>query len=174
MRIHYPIVTERLALVAFTAADGDALYALESDPMVKQFTGGTLTRAETEQLLHHFITQVDQTGLGALAIKQRVDNQIVGLCGLIQDEQGGELFFGLARRAWGQGLATEACRGLISAGFQQRKLARISALVDPANVRSIHVLDRLDMRLLPQETAAAAHPTEWRYELDAGAWIVPA
>lgn len=170
MGIYYPIVTERLALVAFTAADGDALYALESDPMVKQFTGGTLTCTETEQLLHHFITQVDQTGWGALAIKQRVDNQIVGLCGLMQDEQGGELFFGLARRAWGQGLATEACRGLISAGFQQRKLARISALVDPANVRSIRVLERLGMRLHAAQTTPTTSPPELLYWLAADEW----
>jgi len=81
--------------------------------------------------------------LGAVAIKLRADGQIVGLCGLVQEAQDRELFFGLARWAWGQGLATAACRGLITACFQQLKLAQISALVDPANAPSIRVLERL-------------------------------
>jgi len=170
MSIQYPLDTLRLQITPFTAADGDALYTLESDPMVKRFTGGVLTRAETATLLQHFITQVAEQGLGAVAIKQKASGQIIGLCGLVQDEQDGELFFGLARQVWGQGFATEACRALIKAGFQQGGFPRIRALTHPANTQSIRVLERLGMRLISDPTAPAANPVELTYWLAADEW----
>ena len=102
MGIHYPLETPRLQLLPFTATDGDALYTLESDPAVKRFTGGVLTRQETEKLLQSFIKQFEQTGSGAIAIKRKDHGQMIGLCGLVPDGPDGELFFGLARSAWQQ------------------------------------------------------------------------
>ena len=164
MGLSYPIETARLALTPFSADDGDALYLMERDPAVKRFTGGTLTRTETEELLQGFITQVTATGLGAIAIKMKSSGELVGLCGLIVEENVGEIFFGLAHRAWGQGFGGEACQGLIQAGFQQLALPRIIATVDPANERSIRLLERLGMRLVHGDVAAA--PTaELVYEL---------
>lgn len=170
MTIQYPIETLRLQLTPFTAADGDALYTLESDPVVKRFTGGVLTRTETATLLQHFITQIAEQGLGAVAIKQKSTAQIIGLCGLVQDEQDGELFFGLARQAWGQGFATEACRALINAGFQQGGFPWIRAAVHPANTASIRVLERLGMHLHAAQTTPTASPAELLYWLAADEW----
>ncbi|HRW10665.1 MAG TPA: GNAT family N-acetyltransferase [Caldilineaceae bacterium] len=146
LRIQYPIATARLQLTPFTAGDGDALYALESDPVVKRFGGGTLNRVQSDQLLQRFITQVVESGFGAVAIKQKATTQIIGLCGLYREEHEAELFFGLARQAWGQGFATEACQGLIAAAFQQTALQRIIANVDRQNPRSSRVLERLGLR----------------------------
>jgi RimJ/RimL family protein N-acetyltransferase len=170
MRIHYPIETPRLQLLPFTASDGDALYALESDPAVKRFTGGVLTRAETEQLLQNFIAQFAETGSAAIAIKRRDTGQIIGLCGLVPDGEEGELFFGLARMAWRQGFATEACRALIKAGFQQLQLQRVCATVDPENTQSIGVLERLGLRLVNQRMSPATNRQELVYELAVNAW----
>lgn len=133
------------------ASDLDALYQMESDPLVKRFTGGTLTRDETAQLLDKFISTVAQTGLGALALKLKASGQLVGLGGLYRSTAEsaatpeGELFFGLAQSAWGNGYATEAGRALIAVGFQQLGLRRIIATVHPDNQRSIHLLERLGM-----------------------------
>lgn len=165
MGIHYPLETPRLQLLPFTATDGDALYALESDPAVKRFTGGVLTRQETEKLLQGFIKQFEQTGSGAIAIKRKDHGQIIGLCGLVPDGPDGELFFGLARSAWQQGFATEACHALLKAGFQQLHLHRIYAMVDPENVPSIRVLERLGLRLVHQLETTSTNRKELMYEL---------
>ncbi|MFN8442485.1 MAG: GNAT family N-acetyltransferase [Caldilineaceae bacterium] len=165
MSIQYPINTLRLQLTPFVKSDGDALYLLESDPIVKRFTGGTLTRDETEQLLQTFIAQVEQSGLGAIAIKLRENEQLIGLCGLLQEAKRGEIFFGLARNAWGQGFASEACRALIQAGFEQLALERMIAVVDKENIRSIHVLERLGMRLVDPQTDIESVASELLYEL---------
>ena len=165
MRIQYPINTLRLHLTPFVKSDGDALYLLESDPIVKRFTGGTLTRDETEQLLQTSIAQVEQSGLGAIAIKLQENGQLIGLCGLLQESNRGEIFFGLAQNAWGQGFASEACRSLIQAGFEQLALECIIAVVDKENLRSIRVLERLGMRLVDQQTNPESASNELLYEL---------
>lgn len=169
MRIHYPIETARLQLTPFTATDGEALYALESDPEVKRYAGGTLTRTQTEQLLARFIKQVAATGFGAVAIKLRTEATLIGLCGLYREGNETELFFGLARAAWGQGFATEACCGLIEAAFRLQLFPRIIARVDRTNSRSIHVLKRLGM----QQVSTAESTPELCYSISANEWRFP-
>ena len=94
------------------------------------------------------VESVAETGLGALAIKVKGTKQIVGLCGIyLTDEPGeAELFYGLARDAWREGYATEACRALIAAARKQLELTTIVAGIHPENLRSIRVLERLGMR----------------------------
>jgi RimJ/RimL family protein N-acetyltransferase len=160
MQSIYPIETSRLKLQPFIATDLDALYLMESDPVVKRFTGGPLTREETAQLLQSFISMVAETGLGAISIKLKESGRLVGLCGLYRasdaDSTGGEceLFFGLAQVAWGKGYATEAGHALIVAGFQQLGFQRIIATVHPDNARSIQVLERLGMQCLGSKIEA--------------------
>jgi RimJ/RimL family protein N-acetyltransferase len=147
MRIDYPIETLRLSLEPFQESDGDALYVMERDPEVKQYAGGVLTRRQTEKLLKKFIQSVSKTGWGAIAIKVRETNQIVGLCGFYGTDvpNEAEIFYGLARDAWGQGYATEAGKALVVAGTQQGGLSSIIAPVHPENVRSIRVLEKIGM-----------------------------
>jgi len=159
MRLYYPIETARLQLAPFTADDGDALYALESDPEVKRFAGGVLTRAQSDQLLAQFMAQLAETSFGAVAIRQRSSGAVVGLCGIYCDEDAAELFFGLARPMWGQGLATEACCGLLRAAFHLPDLQTVVAYVDCINTRSIRVLERTGMEL----DVAASSPTTFCY-----------
>ena len=54
-----------------------------------------------------------------------------------------EIGFILRRDLWGQGLATEATRAVIDHVFQTRDIDELRADVDPRNVGSIRVLERL-------------------------------
>jgi RimJ/RimL family protein N-acetyltransferase len=146
--MNYPILTERLRLEPFQEADADAHYVMESDPEVKRYAGGVLTRTQSEKLLKRFIESVRDTGWGAIAIKIRATEQIVGLCGFYPTEKAdeAEIFYGLARAAWGQGYATEAGKALVQAGIQQLGLTSIIAPVHPENLRSIRVLEKIGLR----------------------------
>jgi RimJ/RimL family protein N-acetyltransferase len=57
-----------------------------------------------------------------------------------------EVGYHLGRAHWGRGYATEAARGLLQHGFERLGLARIVAVVDPENTRSLAVVARLGMR----------------------------
>jgi RimJ/RimL family protein N-acetyltransferase len=123
---------------------------MERDPEVKRYAGGVLTRAQSEKLLKRFIESVRTTGWGAIAIKERSTNRIVGLCGFYAtgEPQEAEIFYGLARDAWGQGYATEAGRALLDAGVRQLGLTSIIAPVHPENSRSIRVLEKIGLRFI--------------------------
>lgn len=57
-----------------------------------------------------------------------------------------ELGYGLARSAWGRGLATEAVRAVMDTAFVLLPLLnRIRAVADPRNVASLRVMERLGM-----------------------------
>jgi len=82
------------------------------------------------------------------AVVERATGELAGWCGLahLEDTQEVEVGYGLARRAWGRGLATEAARASLRYGFESMGLARIVAVVNPANHASRHVVEKLGLR----------------------------
>src|SRR5207244_4008650 len=63
---------------------------------------------------------------------------------LVLDEYGWVDFgFRLARRYWGNGLATEAGSAWLHAAFNEVHLDQLKAMVHPENVASIRVLTKL-------------------------------
>jgi RimJ/RimL family protein N-acetyltransferase len=59
----------------------------------------------------------------------------------------GEIGYGVARRLWGQGLATEAARLVIGLSFERfSELIRVRAKADARNIASIRVMEKLGMR----------------------------
>jgi RimJ/RimL family protein N-acetyltransferase len=145
--IKYPLETARLRLEPFQESDGEALYVMERDPEVKRYAGGVTTRQQSDKMLKKFIGLVAETGFGPIAIKVRATNAIVGLCGFYGTDvpQEAEIFYGLAREAWGQGYATEAGKALLKAGIQQLGLTAIIAPVHPENLRSIRVVEKIGL-----------------------------
>jgi RimJ/RimL family protein N-acetyltransferase len=168
MPIQYPLLTSRLRLEPFQPTDGDALYVMERNPEVKQYAGGVTTRAQSDKLLQRFIASVRDTGFGPVAIKLRATGEIVGLCGFYGTEPAGEaeIFYGLARHAWGHGYATEAGQVLIAAGINQTGLTRIIAPVNPENVRSIRVLEKIGMTFSHVTTTDAMYGVAHVYCLE--------
>jgi len=57
-----------------------------------------------------------------------------------------ELGYTLGRAWWDRGYATEAASACVDAAFGPLELDEVIALVEPANVASIRVLDKLGFR----------------------------
>jgi RimJ/RimL family protein N-acetyltransferase len=148
------LATERLWLRPWTLAEGDVrgAFAIFGDPEVTRY----LTRHELDldgqRLgLAHLIADSRSypAGLGWFALERRSDGGVIG-CGALKPLEGSdpevEVGYHVARAHWGQGYATEAARGLLRHGFETLGLARIVAVVDPRNARSLAVVARLGMR----------------------------
>lgn len=73
----------------------------------------------------------------------------IGRCGLlpwtIGDRPEVEVAYMIGKAHWGQGLATEAARGIVDHGFERLALSRLICLIDPANQASIRVAERIGM-----------------------------
>jgi len=140
-----PIKTKRLVIRPFDEGDLDIVYQISSDPEARRFTGGVLTRAESDRGLQGHIDRVSQSGLGARAVVESGSDQLIGYCGLqpFADTEEIELFYGYATHAWGRGFATEAAVAVIELGFRCLQAERLVAIVHPENLASLRVLEKL-------------------------------
>jgi [ribosomal protein S5]-alanine N-acetyltransferase len=95
-----------------------------------------------EQLLAHA-----SRGYAYYAVVRSVDGSVVGDAGFGFFEPTGDIELGytLARRAWGNGYATEAAAACLSVGLASLKVQRIIAVADVENVASHRVAERVGM-----------------------------
>jgi len=58
-----------------------------------------------------------------------------------------EIAYLLDKSFWGRGLATESARGLMEYGFEKLHLTHLICLIDPDNIASQRVAERIGMTL---------------------------
>lgn len=150
-----PIWTPRLCLRLFTKADGDALFAIQRDPLLTRYAGGTRSRDESEASLRRIIDRTTPAGFGPLAIEELLSGEVIGWCGVQQlaGAERYEVIYALRVSCWGRGYATEAASAVMSRAFSLTTpdIASIWALVYPQNMRSIRVLEKLGMELFDNQ-----------------------
>lgn len=143
--------TPRLRLRPLAPSDEADLVALDSDPEVMRYVGspaGVKSPADTRERARLRIRETesgDYEPLGFWRIEGRSDGTFHGVGALIQmpDSEDVEVAYRLARRAWGQGIATEAAGALVAHALGPLGLPRVVAVTYPANQASQRVLDKL-------------------------------
>lgn len=82
------------------------------------------------------------------AAVSREDNTIIGMGGIQPLERAGvfELAWWIWRDYWNRGLATEMAQACRDYAFKTLKLPEVLAIIDPANLASIRVAEKLGMR----------------------------
>lgn len=129
----------------------DNLYKLYRDPEIRRYyPEGTLTYQETRQELEWFLNgHPEHPELGLWATILKSSQQFIGRCGLLPWMIDGiyevEVAYMIAREHWGQGLGTEAARGVLDYGFEYLGLSRLICVIDPGNLASIRVATKIGM-----------------------------
>jgi len=140
-----PLLTPRLRVRRFTLSDGDSIYRLHGDPLVSRYMGGTLTREQSLDNLRALIVRVEDTGYGPFAVERIDDAELIGWSG-VQQLPGYpmiEIIFAFETGSWGHGYATEVSAALLRQCFSELGLHEVVATVDPRNLASIRVLNKL-------------------------------
>jgi ribosomal-protein-alanine N-acetyltransferase len=143
--------TERLLLRRLVPDDFASLFALYSDGEIRRFfPEGVLTAEETEEELNWFLNgHPDFPELGLWATIHKETKRFIGRCGLLpwtiegQDEV--EVAYLIDKAFWGQGLGTEAARGVMAYGFENLGLSRLICLIDRENLASVKVATNMGM-----------------------------
>ena len=142
------IESARLSLRIVQRSDLPALLAVNGDPQVTHFlpypTWSTLADGEAWFERMHGI----QSGGTALqfVVVDRQTGEPVGTCLLFRYDEGSqraELGYVLGRAYWGRGYMLEALHALLKHVFAAMGLRRVEAEVDPANVASTGLLERI-------------------------------
>jgi RimJ/RimL family protein N-acetyltransferase len=154
------IETERLLLRKPVPEDAEAALELITDPVAMEFLGGVHPEAATdpEFVVRRWLDRWDGNDCGPFSIVRQEDGRWLGRCGvLVWDVRTWthttfatagefaqpELGWALAREHWGRGYAGEAALAAREWARSDRGFDRLISLIEPRNVRSQRLAERL-------------------------------
>jgi len=144
------IETERLIVRSNQEVDLEPLAALWADPEVTYYMGGPRNYEETLKVLREDAQLGPQPAFDLWSVIEKETGQIIGTGGILEKHIDGrnqyEIIYVLAKSAWGKGFATELAGSLKDYAFNQLGLERITAVVDPNNVKSEVVATKIGLR----------------------------
>jgi RimJ/RimL family protein N-acetyltransferase len=137
--------TERLRLRQWREADVDPLFAFYSDPQSQAIYGGGVSRSDVWRRMAQLIGHWHLRGFGLYALEDKESRELAGYAGLWFPDgwDDVEVGYGIAPQFRGRGLATEAARRVRDHGFRDLGLDRLVSYVNPLNVTSIRVAEKL-------------------------------
>lgn len=141
--------TPRLLLRQARPSDLDALHAILSDEETMRFCSTAHHRSieTTREWLRAMIASAPEESEDFLI---EHEGNVVGKVGFFRLP---EIGFLLRRDLWGRGLVSEAAAAVIAHVLETRDLQELQADVDPRNIASLRVLERLGF----VETGRATH-----------------
>ncbi|WP_163581477.1 GNAT family N-acetyltransferase [Gracilibacillus saliphilus] len=142
------LYTKRLHLRKMTSKDAANLFTIWSDSDVTAFMN--ISNFTTKEQAEEMISFLDGLAQDHKAIRftiiERNSNEIIGSCGynsLDFENKKVEIGYEIAKKHWGKGFAPEAISTLIDYAYNRLGFHRIEAKVEPENVNSVRVLDKL-------------------------------
>ncbi|MGN4125973.1 GNAT family N-acetyltransferase [Lysinibacillus sphaericus] len=140
--------TKRLLLRKMEESDAQALFKIWSDPDVTKFMN--ISNFTHEHQAKEMIELLNELALDHKAIRftiiETASNEIIGSCGFNSidfENARAEIGYDIAKAYWGKGYAPEGIMALINYAFTTLAFNRIEAKVEPGNVNSIKVLEKL-------------------------------
>lgn len=151
------IATERLRLRQWTPADRKPWADMLADPRVMAYFPSPLDKAASDAVADRCEAGIAERGWGLWAVERLSDGRFIGMVGLnvppaaLPFSPCVEIGWRLAHDFWGKGYAREAAEGALKVGFERLGLAEIVAFTALQNCRSSALMEKLGMRLSPQE-----------------------
>lgn len=159
--LHIPPST-RLAFRLMDSTDAQLWYELDQDPEVMRYLNDSkpTTWEEIEQVVIPRVASFSNPdlGYGLWEVTSKDNGAYLGW--ILVREYGWdtpyhepnnvELGWRLKRHCWGQGIATEAARAILTVLQQDPRIRVFSAIADPANLGSIGVMKNLGMHYIDE------------------------
>lgn len=146
---NHPIIeTNRLILRKVTQDDARDMFSYLSDSEVVKHMGlepyQTVEAVHEEIEWYHSILK-EQTGI-RWGITLKNTDRVIGSCGFLNRKAKHfrtEVGFELNKEYWGKGVAREALEAVVKYGFEHMKLERIEALIEPENISSQSLVEKI-------------------------------
>ena len=161
------ISTARAHLRRLNSGDLAEFARMNADADVMRFFPNAWTFDQSRAVHQMINAGFDERGFGIYALE--FESQFAGVVGLsIPSFQAWftpcvEILWRLQTCFWGQGLATEAAKAVLSMAFSTLLLPEVFAFAVPENRQSIRVMEKLGMK--PHKPAFFDHPA-----IEAPAW----
>ena len=145
------IVADRIRLRTIDESDLDPISTIFSDPKVMRYwsTPPLDSIDEVRALMKEIQTGNEEGSMMKWAVALKSTDIVIGTVTLFHLDltQGrAEVGYAQAQAYWGHGYIHEALQALLTYAFEEMKLRRVEADVDPRNVASIKTLERLGFK----------------------------
>ena len=142
------IETERLTIRLVERPDLPALLAINSNDTVTRFLPYESWKDMADAEAWHSRAEARHAAGEAVqfVIAHRESGRVIGACLLFHFEEASaraEVGYVLGQEYWGAGYMFEAMKALVAFAFEQMNLRRLEAELDPRNVASARLLERL-------------------------------
>jgi [ribosomal protein S5]-alanine N-acetyltransferase len=163
--MNYLLETERLRLREMYPEDAEAMFNLNSDPEVVQYTGdGPFESVEAARIfLTGYRNVYRNSGYGRWITELKSTGEIIGWCGLkfLVDHNQTDVGYRFYKKYWGNGYASESAKACIVHGFSELKLDRIVAHARKENVASLRVLEKCGMKIIGEDKDCGGEIFVW-------------
>jgi len=141
--------TQRLVLREVVEDDQGLIYSFNADPNALRFVARefytdvseAVAKLQSMKACFH-----DKTGIvWTFALKET--GEPIGYGGFFDisdNRQESEIGYGILKKFWGQGYVSEAVKEISDFGFKMMNFERIFGRVDPRNIHSARILEKLD------------------------------
>jgi RimJ/RimL family protein N-acetyltransferase len=146
--------TERLLLREWRESDREPMAQINRDPRVTEFLNQRADKRSLAAFEAWLASHWERFGFGVWAVEAQVEPMrgvLLGFTGVAFPEflpalaARPELGWRLASGAWGQGFASEAAAAARDDAFGRLALPELISLIDPRNVRSQRVAEKVGM-----------------------------
>ncbi|KKB41419.1 GNAT family N-acetyltransferase [Bacillus thermotolerans] len=145
----FPLLeTKRLVLRKVTKEDANSLLNYLSDEEVVKYYGVEPFKSlgdALDEISWYQSIQDNKTGI-RWGITLKEQGTVIGSCGfhnIVSQHFRTEIGFELSKEQWGKGIAAEAVEAIIGYGFEHMNFQRIEALIEPPNLSSQKLVEKL-------------------------------
>ncbi|WP_219836796.1 GNAT family N-acetyltransferase [Paenibacillus sp. R14(2021)] len=139
--------TERLVLRQLRGEDAEDLFHyFAMDEVTRYYDVDSFTeQKQAEELINNWQQRFDRSLGYRWGITHKTEDRVIGTCGFhnwTKEHMKSEIGYELSPSVWNRGIMTEVLKAVIQFGFEELRLNRIEACIDPANSRSRKLLLR--------------------------------
>lgn len=142
--------TQRLSLQQLQPSDHSAVAQILQDSRVMYAWEHTFSAAEVAAWLEENLRRYARDGYSFWAVRQLDDPQLVGVCGLLNEQVEEETYLGLGYLFhydfWHRGLALEAAAACRDYAFAELQASLLTAQIRPENQPSRSLAEKLGMQ----------------------------
>jgi ribosomal-protein-alanine N-acetyltransferase len=147
----FPVLSaSRTDLCEFDTKYAEDIFAFRGDPAVQIYNSAPhRTVQDTVQFIEQGLDDYKMKKQLMWALRLLSSGRVIGSVSMSswdRHHRRAEVGYNLAKECWGIGLAQEAVQAVLQFGFEQMALNRVEIWTSAANLRSLHLAERLGFK----------------------------